>query len=324
MGSDDHYRLESPGRAGGEPLLVQARAVARTQIDSAVRAVTDPGDDVAAAVHEARKCCKKLRGLARLIRPAIGDAYRPANQAFRDAARALGPLRDAHAVAVSFDELVAGDERVVLDLSTIGDELRRRSDAASASVTGDAPQLAAAADLLRAGAVIVESWPESRSESRPERRTSDVDGERAVLQAGVAGVVDRARRALAAAEVGADEEAWHDYRKRVKDTWYHLRLLEPSAPALLGPLVASFDELSDVLGDEHDLAVLAELLDELERGRGDHGISAKTMVDARFVIDGRREGLQRRARTIGTQLHAPTATTFAAFVTAAWADPQGR
>ncbi len=204
MGSDDHYRLEPPGRADGGPLLEQARVVAHTQIDAALSAVTEPGDDVAGAVHEARKCCKKLRGLARLVRPAVGDGYRPANEAFRDVARQLGPLRDAHALAASFDELVAGDERVVVDVSAIRDELHRRSDAASALVRGDAPRLVAAAELLRAGAVIVEAWPRSS--------TGGVDDERAVLRAGVAGVVDRARRALADAVSVGGEEAWHDYR----------------------------------------------------------------------------------------------------------------
>lgn len=53
----------------------------------------DPAE-VPDAIHETRKLCKKARGVARLVRPALGDDYTPTNRLFRDAARELGPIRD--------------------------------------------------------------------------------------------------------------------------------------------------------------------------------------------------------------------------------------
>jgi hypothetical protein len=53
-----------------------------------------------------------------------------------------------------------------------------------------------------------------------------------------------------------------------KDLWYDSRLLGETAPSILGPLARSLHALSELLGDDHDLAVLVKMqrsdaLDEL-------------------------------------------------------------
>jgi CHAD domain-containing protein len=68
----------------------------------------------------------------------------------------------------------------------------------------------------------------------------------------------RGRRDLRRVRQDASDEAVHEWRKRVKDLWYQLRLLRNAWPA---PLKAASDEaheLSALLGDHHDLAVLAQ------------------------------------------------------------------
>lgn len=299
MTSDERFRFDPDGDAS---LGVQVREIARSQLDAALAALADPGDDVAGAVHEARKCSKKLRGLFRLVRPALGPAFALVDAEVRDAARHLGPLRDAHALAASFDRLVMADDRVVVDLGGVAGELHHRSAAASELLRGDAPQLRAAAGRFRDAAVVVESW------------TFDGVDEVEVLRDGLAATFRRGRRALETARACPVEEAFHDYRKATKGTWYHLRLLEPVAPAVLAPLAAAFDELADQLGDEHDLAVLAALL-EAEAASGRFGDAVE---DALFVIDGRRGALQRRILDLGSQLHGTDADAFASFVAAHW------
>ena len=61
------------------------RRIACEQIDRALAEIDDDGLDFARKVHQVRKRCKKLRGLVRLVRPAL-DAYGRENAAFRDAA----------------------------------------------------------------------------------------------------------------------------------------------------------------------------------------------------------------------------------------------
>lgn len=295
--SDDVFRLDPGDRA---PLLDQVRTVARSQLDAALAAVNDPGDDVAEAVHTARKCCKKLRGLARLVRPGLDESYGEFNVVVRDAARQLGSLRDAHALAESFDELVVADQRTTLDLGPVAAELHRRSAEASEHVRNDAPQLAEAAVGLRRAAAMVETWSWSAVEDD-------------VLTGGIAKTFARGRTALEECRRCPTTEAFHQYRKRTKYTWYHLRLLEASAPAVLGPRVGAFDELSDLLGDEHDLAVLAALLVN-DEAFVDHDSAGGAL----FVIGGRRSELQRAALRLGDQLHAEPSQLFAESIVAQW------
>lgn len=46
----------------------------------------------------------------------------------------------------------------------------------------------------------------------------------------------------------------HEWRKRVKYGWYHMRLLTDASPAILSPLEERLHDLSDALGGDHDLA----------------------------------------------------------------------
>src|SRR5205823_5138001 len=83
-----------------------------------------------------------------------------------------------------------------------------------------------------------------------------------------------------------------------KDHWYHLRLLS----AVCGPIVAGAaqeaDKLSDLLGEEHDLAVLKQVL-------ADHSSALAADTDSLDeLIDQRREQLQGEATQIGLRLYA--------------------
>ena len=59
----------------------------------------------------------------------------------------------------------------------------------------------------------------------------------------------------------------HEWRKRVKDLWYHLRLLHDVWPAALAGPEQEAHALSDLLGDHHDLTVLIEELRDGEEER---------------------------------------------------------
>lgn len=81
------------------------RRIAREQIDKAVAELTDADLDRHEAVHQFRKRAKKIRGLIRLVRPALGDIYGQENGWYRDAARKLSRVRDAEALLESLHSL---------------------------------------------------------------------------------------------------------------------------------------------------------------------------------------------------------------------------
>ena len=71
-----------------ESAAAAVRRIADEQLGAARASLASAGGgDTASAVHDCRKRCKKLRGLVRLVRPALGKQYKAVNAALRDAAR---------------------------------------------------------------------------------------------------------------------------------------------------------------------------------------------------------------------------------------------
>src|SRR3569623_648211 len=78
----------------GEPVDAALRAIALDQLDETLADLSAPSDAGRSIVHEARRRCKKLRGMLRLVRPAFPD-FEVENGAIREAAKGLSHLRDA-------------------------------------------------------------------------------------------------------------------------------------------------------------------------------------------------------------------------------------
>jgi CHAD domain-containing protein len=78
----------------------------------------------------------------------------------------------------------------------------------------------------------------------------------ATIYEGLRRVYKRGRNRLAEAYAEPAPEKFHKWRKRVKYLWYHTRILKPLWPNLLDELADELHDLSDYLGDDHDLAEL--------------------------------------------------------------------
>ena len=95
------------------------------------------------------------------------------------------------------------------------------------------------------------------------------------------------------------DEGVHEWRKRVKDLWYHLRLVRNAKKSVLGEAADEAHELSDLLGDHHDLAVLRD--DAVERrelfGDGD----LESLIAS---ISERQDELAANAISLGERFYA--------------------
>ncbi len=67
---------------------------------------------------------------------------------------------------------------------------------------------------------------------------------------------------MSAARKEQTAESFHEWRKRVKDHWYHVRLLESAWTDLLRAREGSLKNLETWLGDDHNLVVLCAKLNE--------------------------------------------------------------
>jgi CHAD domain-containing protein len=108
----------------------------------------------------------------------------------------------------------------------------------------------------------------------------------------------RARNRMEEAYEDPEMERFHEWRKRVKYHRYHSRLLRS---AWVGPMKARRSELktlSDLIGDEHDLAVFLKTMEAEEL------FDSATRESLEQIIMARRSELQRNGRPIGERLFA--------------------
>jgi CHAD domain-containing protein len=287
----------------GEPVSDAIHRIVQEQVERAVSALEQAnGHDLEAAVHDSRKSAKKLRGLVRLVRPALGGARRRANDAFRDAGRELSSLRDAHAALATFDALVAASSDRLPDggLGAVRSGLAGAAEEASQAEDRHI-RCERAAHLFgqggrRLGATALGSYGW------------------AAIGPGLERTYRAGRRALADARGRSEPAAVHEWRKRTKDAWYHVRLLRRAAPSILEPLEAGLHDLSDALGDAHDLAVICSRLHATPER---YGGQAQVRAACRLADD-RRVMLEKRALRLGERLYAEKPRAYAARMGAYW------
>lgn len=295
------YRLE-PDR----PLSEEARRVALECLDDAIdrlaKTGTDDGD-LEDDVHEARKRGKETRGLIRLVRPALGDAYAAINAEVRDGARELSSLRDAQALLGTVEDLASSLDGSTDDLEAVAGHFRVAATDATRGVDAADPRIVVARSRMETARAMVETW----------HGTVDVEA----MAGGVAKTAKRGRSAWKAVREDPTDEQVHEWRKRVKYLWYQARLLEAGDPDGIGALVEDLDDLSDLLGDEHDLTVLVE---HLERAAGMDAIGD---VDAEGVIElarARQSTLRTAALQLGEQLYGDGVGAIVERMVGRWGD----
>ncbi len=286
--------------AHAEPVGRGLRRVVAERLDDAVERLDHLADldpvDTEGAVHAVRKRAKEVRGVLRLARPGLGQEYSRANGALQAAAAELSSLRDAQALAVTFRDLrrVERDRcapRAELDrLQAVLD--RRAADAGRAVVGADDPRIIRA----RHGFVVV----------RKRLKRWDLPDGFSAVAGGLETTYRRGRQALRSARRDPTDEHFHEWRKAVKHLWYQVRLLEPVAPSVLGPLVDRLDDLADALGDDHDLAVLVALLS----GNGEDFPDEAQAHAGTELARHHQQDLRRRAVGLGARVYAEKPKAF--------------
>ncbi len=235
------YRLERE-----EAVSTGLKRVVREQIESAgdylsgkKRSTRDE------AIHTARKSIKKVRATLRLARRDMGES-RAEHARLRDTAARISEFRDALVVIATFDELKKKyrDEAGGAKLRSIRAGLvRRKREAGREEDTG--PVVKAAAEALQKTLKRAEKWHLK-------------SGGFAAIGPGLEETYRAGRRALAAVRKGRSAEKLHQLRKRVKDHWYHVRLLEGLWAEMMDAYEKSLKDLEDWLGEDHNLTVLRD------------------------------------------------------------------
>lgn len=218
--------LEKPGRGLKQVLRSLARLLREN--------VEKLPDDPARRIHDMRVCAKKLRSLSRLGRPAL------ARRELRQLADSLRKLKDAFAGS--------RDAEVM------------RSCLKSLRPAGQAEEIARQLGLPEAEDSL--KIPAGRFVQQAEKLESDVEAleleklERRSVEKNFLNTYRRAQKLMRQCRKSRNDVRMHEWRKRVKDFFYQATAL--SSLAFLAKMVPRADRLAEILGEYHDLAILAE------------------------------------------------------------------
>jgi hypothetical protein len=229
------YRLRK-----NEPVAKGVKRLAAEQIDYA-RGQLAQNDDAEKAVHEARKSVKKTRALLHLA------GYSGEDKRLRNIGRTLSEVRDAAVMIEVFDALVAKQQSVVSKEGLAG---IRRGLVESMRSVDSAKAAAFALAALEAARQRLDHWP-------IEDAFAD----------GLETSYRRGRKMLRRARKNGHAQSYHDFRKRVKEHWYHMRLVGPRDSRTAG-----LKDLESWLGEHHNLAVLEERLEKNPERFGDREV----------------------------------------------------
>lgn len=284
-----------------EALSTGVHRTARREIQAALRRLDTLREDTDTAVHEIRKHCKKIRGLARLVRYGVGgDEYAWVNRQARDTARMFSSARD-NRVCIDALEIIRAEDSPPLDFPEAFDRIRailaeghRRSlrPLAESAVLEESARLALCQVCQRIAAWKVPDGADGACVVR--------EGLRRTYRRG------QARMAEAAGARDPDPRAFHEWRKRVKYLWYQLQLIRPAWPERLDVDAAALHELSDWLGDANDLTALAGSPPIL---RGTSGLPGARLVYE--LARSRRTRLWTQSLELGRRLYAEEPDAFA-------------
>ncbi|MGE0644450.1 MAG: CHAD domain-containing protein [Nitrospira sp.] len=220
-------------------------------IEMAVKAIRtrEPSDE---QIHSARKELKRARADLRLLRQAIGQrAYARENAALRDAARPLSGVRDAAVLKETVEMLIkngrSGARRTLLL------NVRRALERARREARTELRMLNAAKESV---ACLVTAAGRMRQWKFKESYTAS-------LYKGLQRTYKQGRAAFRTACADPTNERLHEWRKEVKYLGQSMEVWKAHGSAGVKKFVKLADKLADILGDDHDLAVFEERLEQL-------------------------------------------------------------
>jgi CHAD domain-containing protein len=277
-----------------EPLPDGLKRVFREQIDPALQLCRHPAKERGVTVHEVRKHLKKLRAAMRLAVGEVGKNRHAREDCFvREIGRLVSDLRDSQIRLQTLvqlrDEAARGSEEK--PFPRIEELLSLERESFSAAFAGWQKQ---AIPRLECVGERLAKWP--------------LDGITWKQICGAVGkIYKRGQRGLAKTIKKPVPENFHAWRKRVKDIWYQLRILQPLNRVVLEEMAHDAEVLGELLGREHDYDFL---LARLENERGDEALGDE-LLQLQKLIRKRGKRLCRDALELGRRVYAEPSKAFA-------------
>ena len=283
-----------------ESLTRGVRRIGLSQLELAESRLKD-ADNPAKAVHEVRKSLKRARALLRLVRPALGDkVYHQANVELRDLGRLLSEARDRDVMRDTVAKLEA----------MIGSSGKGACERLHTIFLTDEGKAAGVLDRAR-----LRQAKSSLAVAKRHLGAIHVDGSGfASVETGLRDTHKAGRRALGRVLEAPDDEAFHELRKCVQQHWRHMLLVSHAWPQVCRARATAAREIAQLLGEEHDFTILAELVASRS--------PAELPDHDRRLIEKACKAHQRELRTLAAlktrRLFAEKAGVFARQIAVCW------
>ena len=277
-----------------EPLADGLKRVFREQIDAALRLCRHPAKQRGVTVHEVRKHLKKLRAAMRLAVGEVGkNQHAREDRCVREIGRLVSDLRDAQVRLQTLVQLrdEANKKSEENPFPRLEELLSLERESFSAAFDGWQKQ--AIPKLERAGERLAK-WPLDRISWKQ-------------ICGAVEKIYKHGQRGLAKTIKKPVPENFHAWRKRVKDLWYQLRILQPLNRTVFEEMAHDADVLGELLGLQHDFDFLME---RLEKESGDEALRDE-LAHLQKLIRKRGRRLCRDALELGRRFYAEPPKAFA-------------
>ena len=292
-----------------EPVSDAVQRIALEQLDRAAATIENDAVPRPEAVYALRKRCKKVRAVLRLARGPLDEAglYRPANAALRVIAAAFSGLRDADVTLAVYDREMAAFARAAprsFDGRRFGPLRASMTRLRCALLAREGEDLATRLDeahwLLLKFRLGIADW---------SFRADGFGG----LESGLRNTYGRVLAAAGEVERTGTVLALHEWRKRIKYHRNHLRILRKLAPTTLDARILALWRLGDLLGLDHDLAVVRARI-------GSDPAFARVKTRRRFaaILDRRRAAVQAAAMAAAEETGFPSEDETIGHLAALW------
>jgi CHAD domain-containing protein len=290
------FRIKS-----GRDISSEIRRIVLKQLDIAASELTSIGDPESdEAIHDARRRIKKIRAVIRLVRPVLDNTYSAIDADLGDVSRLLAPVADGQGVIDTLNELARRYRKILprRTVTSIRFDLLDREKRIDAQAEAD-HVLQRAKTTLRAERTRVKRWHLS------------ADGFPAI-QRGLKTSVRHARDAMIAAWIHPTAIHYHVWRRRVKDHWFHVRLLEARCGQRLISYQRRLEALDGVLGEYHNLILLREVL------VSHTSLSRDDTAQCLRVVARYQRTLRRHAQLLGARIYGEKPGRFVRRVKRLW------
>lgn len=243
------------------------------------------------AVHELRKRFKELRAVLRLVRDPLGEVYHFENEFYRDLGREITEIRDVKAF---IEALTRVQEQYQSKLEnnaftkTARFLYRRLTTLAESMDLKD--RLLYIRSQLQEHTKIVKEWP------LEVKNYKDISGS-------LKRVYERGYKMMGVISSEPSVENFHELRKRGKYMRYHMDIISFIWPGMMNIQEQEFGTFSDILGDDHDLALFLSLLIKEKPDEEECQL-------LKAIVNDKRAALQKSVLELGAKLYAETPRAF--------------